>query len=163
MSKIEAGKLELDSVDFDLRETVEEAVQMMATAASQKGLEIGCETDVAVPQIVRGDPVRLRQVIVNLVGNAIKFTPRGEVGVRMGVEASQLHFEVHDTGIGIPEAKLDAIFQAFSQADGSITRRFGGTGLGLTISQRLVQMMSGRTWLESKPGEGTKFHFTVPR
>ncbi len=161
-SKIEAGKLELDPMDFDLRETVAETMKMMSVAAQQKGLHIGCETEAEVPQTVHGDPVRLGQVIVNLVGNAIKFTPRGEVGLRVRSLASQLHFEVHDTGIGIAEDKLEAIFQAFSQADGSISRRFGGTGLGLTISQRLVRMMGGKIWVESKCGEGTTFHFTLP-
>ena len=138
----------------------------LAVLAHQKGLELICDIDPAVPAGIVGDPVRVRQVLGNLVGNAIKFTERGHVllGVRedsRGDGCTRLHFRVTDTGIGIPPDKHATIFEAFSQADGSTTRRFGGTGLGLTISSTLVQMMGGRIWVESEPGAGSTFHFTA--
>jgi len=165
-SKIEAKKLELHPVDFDLRDCVGEAAKTLAAGAHQKALEIACDISPRVPTVVSGDPIRLRQVLLNLLGNAIKFTSRGEVIVRVEAQAASgreipLHFQVIDTGIGIPQDKQKIIFEAFSQADGSSTRRYGGTGLGLTISTRLVEMMGGRIWVESKPGRGSNFHFTV--
>ena len=165
-SKIEAGKLELDSIDFDLRDCVGEAAKTLAASAHQKALEIACDISPEVPVMVSGDPIRLRQVLLNLIGNAIKFTPQGEVIVRVEAQAASgrdipLHFQIIDTGIGIPEEKQKVIFEAFAQADGSSTRKYGGTGLGLTISSRLVEMLRGRMWVESKPGQGSNFHFTV--
>jgi signal transduction histidine kinase/CheY-like chemotaxis protein len=165
-SKIEAGRLELDPISFNLRECVEESTRAQALAAHQKGLELICEVHADTPECVIGDPVRLRQVLTNLLGNAIKFTGTGEATVEVSIDsnASQggsLHFRVHDTGIGIPAEKQALIFEPFSQADGSTTRKFGGTGLGLTISARLVQAMGGRIWVESAPGRGSSFHFTA--
>jgi two-component system, sensor histidine kinase and response regulator len=165
-SKIEAGKLDLDPVHFNLRDSLEETVKSLALRAHGKGLELLLDVGPQVPDYVVGDPVRLRQVVTNLIGNAIKFTPSGEVALVAGVETGagdqvHLHFQVHDTGIGIPVEKQELIFEAFAQADGSTTRKFGGTGLGLTISSRLVKMMQGRLWVESQPGEGTTFHFTA--
>jgi PAS domain S-box-containing protein len=165
-SKIEAGKLDLDSIDFALGETIHDALQPLALRADEKGLELLCHMAPGVPEYVQGDPTRLRQLLTNLVGNAIKFTPTGEVGVSVAVEARNpdswdLHFRVKDTGIGVPLDKQQAIFSAFSQADASTTRKYGGTGLGLSICARLVQMMQGRLWVESEPGQGSTFHFTV--
>ena len=165
-SKIEAGKLDIDAVEFDLRDSLDETMKTLALRADQKGLELLCQVRPGVPEVVRGDPTRLRQVVVNLVGNAIKFTKQGEVEVRVETQAQDretltLHFTVSDTGIGIPPEKQKLIFEAFSQADSSTTRKYGGTGLGLTISTSLVQMMGGEIWLESEVGRGTQFHFTV--
>ena len=165
-SKIEAKKLELESIDFDLRDCVGEAAKALAVGAHQKGLELACDISAEVPAIVAGDPIRLRQILLNLIGNAIKFTLKGEVIIRVEAEtttraAVPLHFQVIDTGVGIPEDKRKVIFEAFSQADGSSTRQYGGTGLGLTISSRLVEAMGGRIWVVSKPGQGSNFHFTV--
>ncbi len=165
-SKIEAGKLELDSTDFDLTDSLEETAKTFALQAHQKGIELACDVRPEVPRIIHGDPTRLRQVIVNLMGNALKFTERGEVVLRVEAEERagehiRLHFTVTDTGIGIPQEKQRLIFEAFSQADGSMTRRYGGTGLGLTISSRLVKMMGGRIWVESEMNRGSTFHFTV--
>ena len=165
-SKIEARKLQLDHVGFNFRDTVEDAIRMLALRAYHKGVELACHIRPKVPEALAGDPLRLRQVVVNLVGNAIKFTDRGEVVLRV-VPGSQvggkvrLHFSVTDTGIGIPPEKQDLIFEAFSQADSSTTRRFGGTGLGLAISQQLVELMGGRIWVESHVGQGSTFHFTA--
>ena len=165
-SKIEAGKLDLDPVEFNLRDSLDETIKTLALRADQKGLELLCQVRPDVPEVVRGDPTRLRQVVVNLVGNAIKFTKQGEVELRVGTHAQDrdaltLHFTVSDTGIGIPPEKQKLIFEAFSQADSSTTRKYGGTGLGLTISASLLQMMGGEIWLESEVGRGTQFHFTV--
>jgi len=165
-SKIEAGKLELESIEFDLRDTLETTMKALAVRAAEKELEINCYVRPGVPDGIMGDPGRLRQVIVNLVGNAIKFTETGGVTLAvesdaLAAEAAGLHFSVSDTGIGIPEDKWGAILQPFTQADGSTTRRFGGTGLGLPISRRLVELMGGRLWLESVVGEGSTFHFTA--
>ncbi len=165
-SKIEAGKLSLDEVDFDLRDTVWETLKVLGIRADQKGLELSCDIHPDLPDVLVGDPGRLRQIIVNLVGNAIKFTERGEVVVRVAEESRpngrlKLHFTVSDTGIGIPEDKRAAIFDAFTQADGSTTRKYGGTGLGLTITRQLVEMMGGRIWVESALGKGSAFHFTA--
>jgi signal transduction histidine kinase/DNA-binding response OmpR family regulator len=165
-SKIEAGKMDLEVVDFDLRDCLESALKALALRAHQKGLELLCEVAAEVPPVVRGDSTRLRQVVINLVGNAIKFTAAGEVAVRVQAENRDeqgclLRLTVADTGIGIPEEKRELIFAAFSQADTSTTRKFGGTGLGLTISTRLVQMMGGKIWVESEVGRGSQFHFTT--
>ncbi len=165
-SKIEAGKLTLDPVDFNLRDTLEDALLTVALRAHQKGLELACHLPLHVPSGLVGDPGRLRQIVLNLVGNAIKFTARGEVVVEVQLEAKDndavtLHFTVSDTGIGIPMEKQAMIFEAFTQADSSTTRTFGGTGLGLAISSQLIQLMGGRVWVESEPGVGSKFHFTT--
>ncbi len=171
-SKIEAGKLELDQVAFDLRECVGDALKAVSLRAHEKGLELNFHVEPDVPDILFGDAGRLRQVVLNLIGNAVKFTERGEVNLHVKVEDFTaanaeavrfccLHFAVSDTGIGISEDKLRAIFEPFTQADGSTTRRHGGTGLGLTISSRLVAMMGGRLWVDSEVGRGSTFHFTA--
>ena len=165
-SKIEARKLELDPIDFPVRQNLYECVKPLAFRADEKGVEIVCDIDPAVPRSLLGDPLRLRQVLLNLIGNAIKFTSQGEIVLRVEMEAAEapglwLHFVIRDTGIGIPADKQEAIFEAFSQADNSTTRKFGGTGLGLAISQRLVQLMGGRIWVKSEPGGGSEFHFTA--
>jgi len=153
-SKIEAGRMELEVIDFDLRTTVENAVAMLAHKAQGGGLELTCHVMPDVPTALLGDPDRLRQVIVNLAGNAIKFTEQGEVDIQVGIEKEEdafvlLHFMVSDTGTGIPPGKTESIFGSFFQSDGSTTRKYGGTGLGLTISRQLVQMMDGKIWVES--------------
>jgi two-component system, sensor histidine kinase and response regulator len=165
-SKIEAGKLELDILEFDLRSSFGDLLKTLAVRAQEKGLELAYRVEPEVPRRLLGDPGRLRQVLINLVGNAIKFTERGEVVIRVSAESNNstntiLRFAVTDTGIGIPPEKLDVVFQPFSQADSSTTRRFGGTGLGLSISARLVEMMGGRIGVESQPGRGSTFHFTA--
>ncbi|MCA9088204.1 MAG: response regulator [Planctomycetaceae bacterium] len=165
-SKIEAGKLNLDRRTFDLRECAGDTMKFMALRARSQDLEIACHIASDVPAAVWGDPNRLRQVLINLVGNAIKFTDAGEVMLDIEVESSDehnavLHFAVSDTGIGIPDVKLAAIFEAFEQADTGHTRRFGGTGLGLAICSRLVDLMGGRIWVESTPDVGSTFHFTA--
>jgi CheY-like chemotaxis protein len=165
-SKIEAGKLEIDSINFNLGDSLGDTMRTLSLRAHQKGLELAFELQPDVPEALIGDPGRLRQVIVNLVGNAIKFTDQGEVVVYVETESRngehiQLHFTVADTGIGIPTDKQLAIFEAFRQADGSMTRKYGGTELGLTISSRLVELMAGRIWVESTPGTGSRFHFTA--
>jgi CheY-like chemotaxis protein len=165
-SKIEAGKLELEVIEFDVRETVEAMLKVMGIRAAAKNLELACDFDPSVPSRLLGDPGRLRQILINLTGNAIKFTERGEVVIRVerfsnSAEEVELHFSVEDTGIGIPVNKQQSVFSAFSQADSSLTRTFGGTGLGLTISSQLAELMGGRIWLESEEGAGSTFHFTV--
>jgi signal transduction histidine kinase/CheY-like chemotaxis protein len=165
-SKIEAGRIELEVIDFNLRDCLEATLRTVALRADEKGLELLCEVAPDVPEIVKGDSSRLRQIVVNLVGNAIKFTPKGEVAVKVqtcGAEGEDLslHFIVSDTGVGIPLEKQKVIFDPFTQADASTTRRYGGTGLGLTISNRLVEMMNGKIWIESQIGRGTQFHFTA--
>ncbi|MDP3720722.1 MAG: response regulator [Acidobacteriota bacterium] len=165
-SKIEAGRMELDHTDFSLRETLDEAVTSLAVRAHQKGLELLCDVAADVPDALTGDAGRLRQVLINLLGNAVKFTERGEVVVAITNDGwsegkALLHLAVSDTGIGIPADKQALVFEAFSQADGSTTRRFGGTGLGLTICAKLVALMGGRIWVDSAPGQGSTFHFTV--
>jgi two-component system, sensor histidine kinase and response regulator len=165
-SKIEAGKLEFEEIDFSLRECLGQALNTLALRAAQKGMELAGHVAPDVPDALRGDPGRLRQVLLNLVGNALKFTKRGEVVVRVKVESASealatLHFEVKDTGIGIPPEKQAAIFEAFAQADSSTTREYGGTGLGLTISARLVEQMGGRIQVESEVGKGSTFHFSA--
>ncbi len=176
-SKIEAGKLELEPIPFDLRENLGTTLKALALRAHQKGLELASHVHPEVPDALIGDPGRLRQIVVNLVGNAIKFTEQGEVVVDVqrdhgavsqepsletgGEETLVLHVSVQDTGIGIPTAKQHLIFEPFTQADGSTTRKNGGTGLGLAIAAQLVQLMGGRLWVESVVGEGSTFHFTV--
>ncbi len=165
-SKAEAGRLDLEEIAFDLPHLVEEALSPFALQARTKGIGLSCELANDVPRTLRGDPTRLRQVLVNLVSNAVKFTPSGSVAVSAKVEEvsgtnTTLRFTVTDTGPGIPADKLDSIFEAFSQGDGSITRRFGGTGLGLTICRDLVALMGGRIWADSRPGQGSAFHFTA--
>jgi len=165
-SKIEAGKLELDSTNFNLRDTLKQSTRLFAYPAAQKGLQLICNVAPDAPAIVRGDPTRVRQVLVNLLGNALKFTERGTVALEVDCSSRQaetvnLHFAVRDTGIGIPYDKQQLIFEAFAQGDGSTTRKFGGTGLGLTISARLVRLMGGRIWVESEPRRGSTFHFTA--
>jgi two-component system, sensor histidine kinase and response regulator len=165
-SKIEAGRLELESIEFNLRDYIALSIKTLAFRAQQKGLELTCDIRPEVPALVVGDLNRLRQIIINLIGNAIKFTEHGEVGLRIGIDSRtpdelQLHFVVTDTGVGIAAEKQKLIFDAFSQADGSTARKFGGTGLGLTISSRLVELMGGKIWVESTLGHGSCFHFTV--
>ena len=165
-SKIEAGKLELEILPFDVRERVGDVLKSLALRAHAKGLELAYRIDEAIPSSVLGDPARLGQIITNLVGNATKFTEHGEIVVRAKLESQSdsevvVCFSIADTGIGIPQDKLQSIFQAFSQVDSSTTRRFGGTGLGLAICRRLVERMGGRIWVESQPGEGSTFFFTV--
>ncbi len=165
-SKIEAGKLELERIEFGLRQTIEEAVELFAEPAGKKGVELTCFLPNEIPDAVIGDPVRLRQVLLNLLGNSMKFTERGEVSVRvhcLSQEADRvtLKYEVRDTGIGIPEEAQKRLFTAFTQADGSTTRRFGGTGLGLAIVRQLVHLMGGEVGIESVPGQGSTFWFTT--
>ncbi|HYL62508.1 MAG TPA: response regulator [Candidatus Methylomirabilis sp.] len=165
-SKIEAGKIDLEAADFSLRDSLETTLKTLALRADEKGLELLCEVAADVPEVVQGDASRLRQVVINLVGNAVKFTERGEIAVRVWVESRDvkdvvLQFTVADTGIGISRDKFETIFAPFSQADTSTTRKYGGTGLGLTISTRLVQMMGGRIWVDSEEGHGSQFHFTA--
>jgi signal transduction histidine kinase/DNA-binding response OmpR family regulator/uncharacterized membrane protein affecting hemolysin expression len=165
-SKIEAGKIDLEAIDFNLHDCLETSLKTLAIRADEKGLELLCEVAPEIPEIVRGDSGRLRQIIINLAGNAIKFTDRGEVALKVQVEATHerdrtLRFTVADSGIGIPKEKLRLIFDPFSQADSSTTRKYGGTGLGLTISSRLVEMMGGKIWVESELGKGSQFHFTA--
>jgi signal transduction histidine kinase/CheY-like chemotaxis protein len=165
-SKIEAGRLEIDPTEFELRELLDETLTSLAMRAHQKGLELLCNVQADVPDTLIADSGRLRQILVNLVGNAVKFTEVGEVVVQVYTEPhnaaeAMLHFAVTDTGVGIPEEKQKIIFEAFSQADGSTTRKFGGTGLGLTISSKLVQMMGGTLWVESSVDHGSTFHFTM--
>jgi two-component system sensor histidine kinase/response regulator len=165
-SKIEAGKFSLDSTEFNLQDVLTSTLRLLSIRASDKGLEIAWTAKPGVPERVIGDEGRVRQVIVNLVGNAIKFTSAGEVVVSVEVQSASerdvvMHFAVQDTGIGIAPEKQKVIFEAFMQADNSMTRKYGGTGLGLTISSRLVQMMGGNIWIESAPGQGSTFHFTA--
>jgi two-component system, sensor histidine kinase and response regulator len=165
-SKIEAGRMELENHPFDVRECLDSSLKMLAVRADEKGLELLCDVDPAIPAVMTGDVARLRQVILNLVGNAIKFTSDGEVSLVAEIEKTQdrgsmLRFTISDTGIGIPESQLAHIFEPFSQADSSTTRKYGGTGLGLTISARLVQGMGGTTGVVSEVGRGSRFSFTA--
>ncbi|MFY9584917.1 MAG: MHYT domain-containing protein [Candidatus Acidiferrales bacterium] len=165
-SKIEAGKLDFDAVEFSLRDSLGDAMKTLGLRAHQKGLELAYHVRPDVPDALVGDPGRLRQIVINLVGNAIKFTQQGEVVVDVGAEsqteeAVDLCLAISDTGMGIPVDKQRTIFDPFTQADGSMTRKFGGTGLGLAISSRLVEAMGGRIWVESEPGKGSAFHFTA--
>ena len=167
LSKVEAGKLELEMIEFNLTNCIEETVCMLAARADGKGLELICDLRADLPQTVITDPSRLRQILTNLLGNSIKFTDRGEVELLVYPEAhdgetSVIHFAVRDTGIGIPREKQSLIFAAFTQADASTTRLYGGSGLGLSIASQLVGLLSGRIWVESQVGHGSTFHFTVP-
>ena len=165
-SKIEAGKLELERIDFPISECVARATQMLVLRAAEKGIEIAGRVAPEIPDYLIGDSGRVQQVLVNLLGNAVKFTEAGEIFVNVNLESTtsdkvRLHFSVSDTGIGIPRDKQEQIFCPFEQAEASTTRRFGGTGLGLTISRQLVEMMHGRIWVESELGCGSRFHFTA--
>jgi len=173
-SKIEAGAMELDIQPFDLRECVESALDLMTAKAREKSLDFAYLIDAGLPNHFRSDVTRIRQVLVNLMGNAIKFTKVGEVVISVkgeiipqteegdpNVARYELHFSVRDTGIGIPQERMDRLFKPFSQVDASTTRKFGGTGLGLVISKRLVELMGGRIWVESEIGQGSTFHFTL--
>ena len=166
-SKIEAGKVELEEMRYDIRECLELTLKTLAMRADEKGLELLCDISPSIPDAVLGDSGRLRQIVTNLIGNAIKFTSEGEVALHLVAEnsargESELHFTISDTGIGIAPDKLETVFHSFSQADTSTTREYGGTGLGLTISRRLVEIMGGRIWIESELGKGSHFHFSVP-
>jgi CheY-like chemotaxis protein len=170
-SKIEAGRLELEMVPFNLRECLESAMDLLATPAAAKKLDLAVEIAPDAPAAIIGDVTRLRQVLINLLNNAVKFTEQGEVVLSVRLEgapapsgsdqAVRLHFTVRDTGIGIPPERLDRLFQSFSQVDASTSRKYGGTGLGLAISKRLAEMMGGSMWVESRMGEGSTFHFTI--
>ena len=165
-SKIEAGKLDVERADFPFQQTLGETLKILALRAHQKGLELAWRMGPDVPERVKGDSHRLRQILVNLVGNALKFTEHGEIVVDVQKEAEDdsgtlLHFRVRDTGIGIPSEKQQMIFEAFTQADSSATRKYGGTGLGLAITAHLVSLMDGKIWVESEPGRGSTFHFTI--
>ncbi len=167
LSRIESGHLELEEIDFDLRELLDNVCELLAIRAHEKGLELACRVMPNVPTNLRGDPNRLRQVLTNLVGNAIKFTASGEVVLRVereagGSQTGFLQFTVSDTGIGIPEEKLARVFESFTQVDASTTRQYGGSGLGLAITKYLVELMGGRIWLESKVGAGSTFSFIAP-
>ena len=165
-SKIEAGKLDIEILDFDLRTTLEDCAELLAVRAATSGVEVICRIDPAVPSYLKGDPGRLRQIITNLVGNAIKFTHDGEIVISAEIESQQgenleILFEIHDTGIGIPEKRIAAIFDPFTQVDGSTTRKYGGTGLGLAICKQLSELMGGRIGARSVEGKGSTFWFTV--
>jgi two-component system sensor histidine kinase/response regulator len=162
-SKIDAGKFSLDVVEFDLNDSLATTIKMLAPRAHQKGLELAYHVSPDVPTALVGDPSRLRQIINNLIGNAVKFTQQGEVVMRVERESQtddevHLHLSVSDTGIGVPAQKQQAIFEPFIQADGSMTRKYGGTGLGLAISASLVALLDGRIWVESEAGKGSTFH-----
>jgi PAS domain S-box-containing protein len=166
LAKIESRKIELEEIDFDLLTTVEHAIETVLVKAREIGLELTYRIRPEVPTALVGDPSRLRQILINLLGNAIKFTDEGDVSLEVKIEAEEdssvlLHFIVSDTGIGIPPEKLESIFESFQQVDGSITRKYDGTGLGLTISKELVEIMGGGIWVESMPGKGSAFHFTA--
>ncbi len=165
-SKIEAGKLDIEILDFDIRTTLEETAEMLALQASQAGLGLSCHIDPAVPEYLKGDPGRIRQIITNLVGNAVKFTPQGEIVISAALISEEngfvdIRFEVKDTGIGIPEERRAAIFAPFTQVDGSTTRKYGGTGLGLAICKQLIELMGGEIGIESEEGKGSTFWFTA--
>ena len=166
LSKIEAGRLELSPIEFSLRDCVREAVATFAIAAGQKGLKLTSDVAPDLPDKVVGDPLRLRQILLNLLNNAVKFTTVGSIGLAVSLESlhdkiAEVHFAVSDTGSGIPPDKIDSIFEAFRQADSSTSREHGGTGLGLTISAQLVALMGGKIWVESTLGAGSTFHFTA--
>jgi len=166
ISKIEAGRLTLESIDFNLRELLEKVCEIMAVRAHEKGLELAYHIAPDVPVELMGDPLRLRQILTNLIGNALKFTEKGEVVVKIKKQEEkdgvvEMLFSVRDTGIGIPPEKVNSLFKKFTQVDSSTTRKYGGTGLGLSISKNLVELMGGRIWIESKLGEGSTFYFTI--
>ncbi len=163
VSKLESGRLELENSPFDLIQMTEDTLRVFKIRAMEKGLSLSFETPHDLPRYFVGDSSRVRQIIVNLVGNAVKFTEKGEIRVAVFApdRKNMLHFSVSDTGIGIPADRLDKIFDPFTQADASTTRRFGGTGLGTTISRQLAELMGGKIWAESEEGKGSTFHFTV--
>ena len=166
LSKIEAGRLELNPIEFCLRDCVSAAAATLAITAEQKGLRLSFDVEPELPDTVVGDPFRLRQILLNLLNNAIKFTGAGSIALHANLEAYRenaitVHFSVSDTGLGIPPDKFGTIFEAFRQAESSTSREYGGTGLGLTISAQLVALMDGRIWVESEPGTGSTFHFTA--
>jgi signal transduction histidine kinase/CheY-like chemotaxis protein len=166
LSKVESGNLTLENIDFDLHEVVTRAVELIRVKAEAKGLPVACRIDPQVPRMLMGDPTRLRQIILNLMGNSMKFTEKGGLTVRVTRDPDDagpgaLRFAIEDTGIGIPADKIGAVFDSFTQADSSTTRKYGGTGLGLSISKKFVELMGGRIWVESVPGEGSTFHFTA--
>ena len=165
-SKVEAGRIEIERRPFDVCACVEDALDLLALPAAEKGIELGCVFDASVPSTVIGDVTRVRQVLVNLIANGVKFTAQGEVIVGVsaspvGNDAQRLHFTIRDTGIGIPHERRERLFDAFSQVDSSTTRKYGGTGLGLAISRRFADLMGGDLWVETEPRDGTTFHFTV--
>jgi signal transduction histidine kinase/CheY-like chemotaxis protein len=161
-SKVEAGQVELESVEFDLADVLERAREVIAVRTRAKGLALTCRTGANVPARLIGDPGRLQQILLNLLGNAVKFTERGEVAVQVEMEGDgALHFAVSDTGIGIPADRVATIFDSFTQVDAATTRKYGGTGLGLAISKRFVELMGGKIWAESTPGQGSTMHFTA--
>ena len=165
-SKIEAGKMGIEEIEFDLADCMRETVRMMSVRAREKGLDLACEISPNVPNCLVGDVGRVRQILVNLVGNAIKFTETGSVKIAVGLaeatgDPSSLHFSVQDTGVGISKTKQKTVFEAFSQVDGSVSRKYGGTGLGLSISSQLVRLMGGEMWLDSEVGQGSTFHFSL--
>lgn len=164
-SKIEAGKVEVEKIDFPFKQTLDETLKSLTLRAGQKNVDLSWRVGPGIPEFLRGDAGRLRQILVNLVGNAVKFTKRGDIEVSVEGELESdagvmLHFQVRDSGIGIPKEKQEMIFEAFTQVDSSTTRNYGGTGLGLAITSRLVQLMGGKIWVESEPGRGSIFHFT---
>ncbi len=165
-SKIDAGKLTVERIDFDLHQTAIESLHTLMASAREKHLDLRCEIADDVPVFVQGDPLRVRQVLINLLGNAVKFTAQGEVVLQLNratdADALVVHFAVRDSGIGIPTEQLGHIFEAFCQADASTTRKYGGTGLGLSISRQLVEIMGGRMWVDSAVGRGSTFHFNLP-
>jgi CheY-like chemotaxis protein len=165
-SKIDSDKIDLEMQPFDLKDCVEDSLGIVVIDASKKGLNLSYTIDPSAPGTVIGDPTRLRQILVNLLNNAVKFTDRGDVivevsGRMLGANNHEIHFAIKDTGIGIPADKVSRLFQPFSQVDASTTRRYGGTGLGLVISKKLVEMMGGRIWVESEMGKGSAFRFTI--
>lgn len=165
-SKIEAGRLDFDEIEFDLYETIEKCLDILSIKAREKQLNLVFDIDPEVPTALIGDPVRLSQIIINLTNNSIKFTEKGKISISCEVKESDaasvlLHFSISDSGIGIPDDKIDTIFESFRQADGSTTRKYGGTGLGLTISKQLIEIMGGKIWVQSKVGKGSTFHFYV--
>ena len=165
-SKIEADKLDFETIDFRLRDSLDDMLKTVSLQAQKKGLELACCVLTDVPEGLRGDPTRFRQIVLNLLGNAVKFTSEGEVVIQVQTQdlsgdEAVLHFAVRDTGVGIPLEKQQLVFEAFTQTDSSTTRKYGGTGLGLAISSRLVNRMGGKIWLESQPGLGSTFHFTL--
>ncbi len=160
-SKIDANKLDLDEEEVEVRPLLAETTKVFSLQAAQKSLTFDCNVASEVPEFFFGDAGRTRQILVNLIGNALKFTHRGGIWVTVGIDPGFLHFRIRDTGIGITQEQQSVIFQPFSQADGSMSRRYGGTGLGLTISTRLVEIMQGHLWVESEPAKGSTFHFTI--
>ncbi len=170
LSKVESGQLSLELIPYDLFNIVEKTCEVMAIRANNRNLELACRIRPDVPQRIQGDPTRLRQVLMNLLGNAVKFTEKGEIVLTVlpltedasGEKPRFLQFSVRDTGIGIPAEKLNAVFEKFTQSDSTITRKYEGSGLGLTISRQIVELMGGKIWVESQPGEGSTFFFTIP-